>query len=138
MEPKILLCRDRSGMVSTWEECLCIEPIDGGKWHIGTYGYDLVANFYDVIPEEDRYDADGEEKVPEIWEGKKIRGLADGEWLQSWDLVDMGDGGVDFDGSSLTLAQEYCQKFQWAEEAEFKTAWSMMIDLIESGSFTNS
>ena len=51
----------------------------------------------------------GDLKIPAEWEGQKIIGLGDGEYLETDELVPQEDE-VHFDASSLELALGYVAK----------------------------
>lgn len=137
MKPSLLISRAQSTMVSTWDEMLGIERIGDGKWRIGTYGYDWVANIYDVIPEEELYDDKGDIRVPEEWNGHKIIGLADGEYLESDELVSKDDE-VEFDAQSLHLADEYCRRHGWNATPTFPEAWRRLQAAVLEGGVLES
>ncbi len=108
-------------MVSTWDEHLGLVQVSDKIWRIGTYGYEWIGSIYELIPESERYTDDGELVVPEIWGGKKIIGLADGEYLQTDELVTSDD--LEFAPATIKKAREFCQSRGWADHPNFALAW---------------
>ena len=86
---KILLSREQSSMVSTWEEHLGFEVIDENTFRIGTFGYNWLS--LEVIPEDQRYDENDEIIIPEEIDGHKINGLVDGEFFETDELITRDD-----------------------------------------------
>ena len=81
---QLMLSREQSSVVSNWDEHLGLIQISDTVWKIGTFGYEIIGSIYDLVPEDQRYDDDGELVIPESWEGKRIIGLEDGEYLQTF------------------------------------------------------
>jgi hypothetical protein len=46
-----------------------------------------LGSIRDLISEDERYDENGNFKVPDEYDGHRIRGLADGEYLETDELV---------------------------------------------------
>lgn len=124
------MSREQSTFVSTWNEMLGVEKLKGDKWRIGVFGYDLLESIYDLVPEDQLYDEDGEIKVPTEWDGRKIRGLADGEYLETDELVLANQDIVEFDVSCLQRALNYCQENGWDKENGFQKAWDELATLV--------
>ena len=118
---QILLSREQSSMVSTWEENLGFFQESEKRWCIGTFGYEWLGSIYDLVPESQRYSEDGELNVPEEWDGKKITGLSDGEYLQTDKLVSADD--MSFTAATLKKAREFCESRGWASHPNFGLAW---------------
>jgi hypothetical protein len=75
------------------------------------------------------YDEEGELRVPKEWEGQKIRGLGDGEYLETEELL-CREEGVEFDASSLHLALAYCEENEWDKYEGFQKAWDELSELV--------
>jgi hypothetical protein len=118
---QILLSREQSSMVSTWEEYLGYFQKSEKLWCIGTFRYDWLGSIYDLVPESRRYSDEGELVVPEEWDGKKITGLSDGEYLQTDELVSVDD--MSFTAATLKKAREFCESKGWASHSNFGLAW---------------
>src|SRR4051794_30711205 len=82
----VLLSREQSSMVPTWNEYLCLLDLGDGNFELSTSGYEILGSIYDVIP--DPYDENGELIVPETWNGRKVTGLSDNEYLETDEMVD--------------------------------------------------
>jgi len=128
--PNILLSREQSTMVSSWNEMLGVEKLEGGKWRIGVFGYKTLESIFDLIPEDQLYNDDGDIKVPTEWKGQKIRGLADGEYLETEELVSANEYTAEFDASTLQVALDYCRGNGWDRENDFQKAWDELVILV--------
>jgi len=104
---------------STWTEHLCVSRV-GNSWFLGEYGYNWAASIYD-IPEEDRYAEDGEFNVPDEWEGHKVLGIADGEYIETDELVARGNY-IEFETGAVEKAIEFAIEFEWREHQGFDDA----------------
>jgi len=134
MQPTILMSREGSSMASTWTEHLCVSRI-GDKWFIGEFGYNWAASIYDV-PEEDRYTDSGEFKVPEVWEGHKVLGIADGEYIETDELVDRGNY-IEFISSDIQAAVEFGIEFGWRKYQDFPIAMEKLRAIVSEFSSTD-
>ncbi len=118
---QLLLSREQSSMVSTWDEQLGLVQESDKRWRLGTFGYQWLGSIHELVPESQRYTEDGELVVPETWDGKKIVGLADGEYLQTDELVTSDD--LEFTAATLKTAREFCKSRGWTDHPKFELAW---------------
>jgi hypothetical protein len=125
----IYLSREQSSMASSWTNHLALEKLPGNTWRLGTYGYNWIGSIHDLIPEEDRYDEDGELLVPEYWEGQKIRGLADGEFLETDELVTADY--VEFSTDFIHVGRDFCIDRSWSDIPNFELAWTQILNSIK-------
>lgn len=121
-----LLSRERSSMASTWREYLGIEQLSENCWRLGTYRHDWLS--LDCIPESQRYDEFGEVVVPVEVNGRKIIGLADGDFLETDELV--VDSYIDVVSGDAEAAQAYCNAQDWERASDFCTAWLRIYSCI--------
>ena len=63
------------------------------------------------------------------WEGQRIIGLGDGEYLETDELVSQDDE-VHFDASTHEHALNYCRESAWDECADFQNAWDELTALV--------
>ena len=112
MSITILILREQSTMASTWTELLGVENLGDGKWCIGCYAHNWLGSIFDLVPEDQLYDENEELIVPTEWEGQKIIGLGDGEYLETEELISKDDK-VEFDASTIQLALDYCTVNEW-------------------------
>lgn len=110
-------------MASTWTEHLCVSCLDG-KWLIGEYGYNWAASI-DDIPEEERYTEDGELKIPEEWDGHKVLGIADGEYIETDELVERGND-IEFTENELKKAIDFAINYGWNDNPNFDKAMKQL------------
>jgi len=130
-EPNILLDREQSTMVSSRTEMLGLVDEDDGRWTLAVYCYEWLGSIDDLIPEDERYDEDGEFKIPEEYDGHRIRGLADGEYLETDTLVLNGDKeSVTFDKSTIGLARKYAAVNEWDMVVGFEAAWKRLLEIV--------
>jgi hypothetical protein len=127
LQPTMLMSREGSSMASTWTEHLCVSCVDG-KWLIGEYGYNWAASI-DEIPEEERYTDDGNLKIPEEWDGHKVIGIADGEYIETDELVDRGNN-IEFLSSDIHAAVKFGIEFGWRKYQEFPIAMGKLRAII--------
>lgn len=125
---ELLLSREQSSMASSWDEHLGYCQVSEKKWRIGTYGYEWIGSIYELVPEEELYDDDGELVVPEEYQGRKIIGLADGEYLQTEDLV--SEDYIDFTPSQIRRARTYCLEQGWDKVEGFDQAWLRFVKVV--------
>jgi hypothetical protein len=127
LPPKILMSREGSSMASTWTEHLCVSCLDG-KWLIGEYGYNWAASI-DDIPEEERYTEDGELKIPEEWDGHKVLGIADGEYIETDELVERGND-IEFTENELKKAIDFAVNYGWNDYPNFDKAMKQLEKIV--------
>ena len=127
LPPTILMSREGSSMASTWTEHLCVSCLDG-KWLIGEYGYNWAASI-DDIPEEERYTEDGELKIPEEWDGHKVLGIADGEYIETGELVERGND-IEFTENELKKAIDFAVNYGWNDYPNFDKAMKQLEKII--------
>ena len=121
LPPTILMSRE------TWTEHLCVSCLDG-KWLIGEYGYNWAASI-DDIPEEERYTEDGELKIPEDWDGHKVLGIADGEYIETDELVERGND-IEFTENELKKAIDFAVNYGWNDYPNFDKAMKQLEKII--------
>jgi hypothetical protein len=125
------MSREGSSMASTWTEHLCVSCLDG-KWLIGEYGYNWAASI-DDIPEEERYTEDGELKIPEEWDGHKVLGIADGEYIETDELVERGND-IEFTENELKKAIDFAVNYGWNDYPNFDKAMKQLEKIIVDSS----
>ena len=131
LQPTILMSREGSSMASTWTEHLCVSCIKG-KWLIGEYGYNWAASI-DDIPEEERYTEDGELKIPEEWDGHKVLGIADGEYIETDELVERGND-IEFRENELNKAIDFAVNYGWNDYPNFDKAMKQLEKIVVNSS----
>ena len=124
---QLLLTKKLSSMVSTWEEHLGFQQISERRWRIGTFVYNWLS--LDAIPEDDRYSENGELLIPDEIDGRKIRGLVDGEYLETDELIARDE--VEFGVKDLKLARQFCLSQGWDEITNFEYAWFLIESAVK-------
>ena len=130
--PVILLEREKSSMVSCWTELLCIESLEARRWLLFTGAHEWLGSIYELVPEDERYDENGEMVVPEFHNGQRIIGLADGEYLETDEIVVGNDGSCEFGPEELDKAAEYCRNAGWDTQKSFDQAWEKLLALVRT------
>ena len=128
ISPLILISRDSSSMSSSWIEHLCISRT-GNKWTLGEYGYNWVASI-DEIPEDERYNEEGDINVPDEWDGHKVLGIADGEYIETDELVSNGNE-IDFESSAIKDAITFASEFNWVAHPQFDEAMKKLQMIVD-------
>ena len=118
IKPEILMGREGSSMASTWEEYLCLSRT-GDRWLLGEYSYNWAVSVYDLP--ENQLERDDELYVPKEWEGHKVLGIADGEYIETDELVSRGND-VEFDSQSVDQAIEFAANYGWGQYEGFHKA----------------
>ena len=131
MEKKVslLLSREESSMVSSWTNYLGLSKISEKTWRIGTYGYNWLGSIYDLVPEDQLYDEAGALVIPDEWGGHKVLGLADGEYLETDELV--SSDYVDFTQSQIKIARAFCSESGWSDLAEFDRGFLRVVSEVK-------
>ncbi len=62
-KPVVLDGREQSSMASTWNEFLVLKQDELGRFYLAICQQEVLGSIYD-LPEDDRYDEDGETVVP--------------------------------------------------------------------------
>lgn len=129
ISPQILISREGSSMSSSWTEHLCISRA-GNKWTLGEYGYNWAASI-DEIPEDERYNEEGEINVPDEWDGHKVLGISDGEYIETDELVSNGNE-IDFESSAIKDAITFASEFKWDAHPQFDEAMKKLQMIVDS------
>ena len=117
---EILLSREKSSMVSTWTEMVGFFQSKDGDWVLGNCGYEIIGSIYDLLSEEQLYADDGFQ-IPEEVNGIKVHGLADGEYLESEEII-FPDDTVTFNKESYQKAVDYLEMYDWNIHPEYELA----------------
>jgi hypothetical protein len=128
----IVLSREESTMASSWTEHLCIEPVGPGQFQLSTCKPEWLGSIYDLVPEDELYSESGELIVPDTWDGKKITGLGDSEYLET-DVLLPGEGEAEssiFDASSIAAARDFCESDGWTTREGFENGWQKIQRLV--------
>ena len=67
--------------------------------------------------------------VPEYWEGQKILGLADGEFLETDELVTADY--VEFSTDTIQVGLAFCIDRGWSDIPDFEMAWTRILNTIK-------
>ncbi len=134
MKPEILMSREGSSMASTWEEYLCLSRTED-RWLLGEYGYNWAVNAYD-LPENKQKRDDDELYVPEEWEGHKVLGIADGEYIETDELVSRGND-IEFDLKSVDKAIKFATDYEWGQYEGFREAMDKLKLMVSQSERTS-
>jgi len=129
MEPLIIMTRERSSMASTWEDHLCLCRI-GDRWMLGEYGYNWAVSVYD-LPENKLERENDELYIPEEWEGHKVLGISECEYIETDELVSNGNY-VEFDSNSLDKAIQFAVDYEWVKYEGFHEAMDKLKFIVDT------
>jgi len=129
----VLMRRECSSMVSTWNEYLCIERAGPGRFSLSICGHEVLGSVHDLIPEDDLFDQDGEMVIPEFLNGQAVA-LENGEYLVGDTLVETaGSGPIQFGVSDLDVGLDFCRESEWAQERHFMRVWRRIQGMVRLG-----
>lgn len=134
MPRTVLLTRRESTMVSSWNEHLCIEEAQRGKFRLTTCGREWIGPISSLRGKSKLFDEDGRLVIPEFWGKKRIVGIGDGEYLETEKLL-VGDDSqmsVPFNAISIIDARTFCEEQGWASEEGFDETWVKIEKLLKS------
>jgi len=126
---EILLAGENSSMASTWEDYLGISKLENKRLFLGNYMFQILGSIYELIPEDKRFDELGELIVPDEYDGKKITGLSDGEYLETDELY--CSEGVEFGPGEIEKARKFCSEFFWDSRNGFDMAWARVESIFK-------
>lgn len=126
-EAELLLTRECSTMASSWTEHLCLVRESETSWLLGSFSPEWLCPISDV-PDDILYDENEEMVIPETWEGKKIVGLGDGEFLETEDLISQYEEVV-FGTSEMQKAVSFFHEYGWSNEEGAEQALERIIAL---------
>ena len=129
MTPLILISREEASRSSSWNEHLCISRV-GNKWTLGEYGYNWAASINE-IPEDERYTEEGDINIPDEWNGHKVLGISDGEYIETDELIGNGNE-IDFESSAIKDAIAFAIEFNWDAHPQFDEAMKKLQMIVAS------
>jgi len=90
----VLDVRENSTLVSTWNTYLCIERVNDSEYKLCIRGYEVLCTVNDYQKEiglEDDDDFNITDHYPDIYNGKQVIDIEDGEYIVGGDLVETGN-----------------------------------------------
>ncbi len=121
----ILMTMEKSSMASTWQVMLKLTKLGNKNWELSECANEWIGSFYDLIPEDDQFDANGEMRLPDMIDGRRVIGIQDGEWLLGEDIVD-GET-ITFSKETLAKAKSFLQEHEWTLSEHYDDLWSEII-----------
>ena len=116
----VLLTREKSSMVSTWTEMIGFFQEKNGDWVLGNCRYEILGSKYDLLTEEQLYADDGFQ-IPEKINGVKVHGIADGEYLESEEIIFFEET-VTFGRETFQKAVDYFDSYEWNSHPDYELA----------------
>ncbi len=107
-----------------------LERTSSGLWRLATCTHNWLS--IEAIPEENRYDEEGELVIPESIAGHRILGVVDGEFLETDELIIRGEA-EPFGPGEWSAPAQYCIDAHWAEVPGFGRAWRVLKSVVERG-----
>ena len=128
-KPFILLTREQSSMVSTWTDHLCVS-VDSGRFTIGIYMYEILGSIYELVPEDELYDEQGNMVFPAEINGQEVIGLADGEFVQIENLLESGPS-LQFSSDQVEDAKAFADDHGWSSYSGFDVAMKQLDQYVQ-------
>jgi len=128
---EILLSREKSSIVSTWTEMIGFIESDNGYLVLGNCGHEILGSIYDLLTNEQLYADDGIQ-IPEEINGVKVHGIADGEYLESEDMV-FDNETVTFNRDTFQEAVDYFEMYDWNTHPEYELVLQKLKAVVFSG-----
>jgi hypothetical protein len=75
-----IAAKEMTSMSSTWTKILALEKLSDGNWQLHQGRLETIGSIYD-LDEDKIYDDDGNLVIPKSYQGRRVIGLADGEFL---------------------------------------------------------
>jgi hypothetical protein len=107
-DTEVIATRERSTMISTWVEGLCLTKIDATEFGLFVGGFVPVAEASDYLDDETE-----EEHIPDEIGGYPVRGVHDGVVVGGEIEKDPYDGGVQFTDLETTEVKEWMTSIDW-------------------------
>lgn len=117
---EVLLKGERSSMVSTWHEYLCLE-VRSNVVRLSICGYELLANLSDFEVRDDDGDF-VEYRVPDEIGGSKVEGVEDGEYVVGGALIPNDE--VSLSNADEDAALDWLRRLEWDLQPGFDEAWA--------------
>ena len=119
-------------MVSTWTEMIGFIESENSYWILGNCGHEILGSIYDLLTKEQLYADDGVQ-IPEEINGVKVHGIADGEYLESVNMV-FDDETVTFNRDKFQEAVDYFEMYDWNTHPEYELALQKLkADVFSNG-----
>lgn len=117
---KILMSREESSMVSTWDVHLCLETA-GGTLQLSNRQYEGLASVHDYEVESE--EGDVEYDLPDEIDGKAVVGISD-DMVVGGELVYFDeDDSIELSVGELKAARGWLNQHRWDFRAGFRAAW---------------
>jgi hypothetical protein len=117
----VIATRERSTMVSTWVEGLCLKKIAQTKFELFVGGFVAVAEASDYLDDET-----GEEDIPDEIDGYPVRDVCDGVVVGGEIEKDPYDEGVNFTDFETTEVKEWLASINWDDPETVQTIKNIM------------
>lgn len=121
-----LIERNRSSLVSAWQERLGLKPLNANLWMLGTYKFRWVG--LDSLPDICWDETTGVVLLPEFFNGKRVRGLVDGEFVEIDDVY--CSDSCDFECHDLDSAMAFCESRGWCTHPMFGSCWQTLVRIV--------
>jgi hypothetical protein len=126
----ILMRRECSSMVSPRSEYLCIERAGPRRFSLSICSYEVLGPVYDLSPEVDLFDQNGQMIVPELLNGQAVS-LEDGEYLVGKTLLEIaGHDPVTIGAADLDVGLIFCTQSGWTRERHFMRVWRRIQGMV--------
>ena len=93
-EIRVITSKENSSMASIWTTYLCLERLSDNEYQVCIRAYEILCTADDIredlnLIEDVNFDI--YEHLPDIYDGKKVEGIDDGEFIFGGDLEEMNN-----------------------------------------------
>ena len=107
-DTEVIVTRERSTMVSTWIEGLCLTKLDATEFGLFIGGFAPVAEASDYLDDETE-----EGDIPDEIDGYPVRGVYDGVVVGGEIEKDPNDEGVQFTDFETAEVKKWLESINW-------------------------
>lgn len=114
---RLLAAKESSSMVSTWTDVLALEKTTEGLWRLHNGGFEILGRIYSLEGVTVKYGDDGQVIAPKKYQGQKVLGLADGEYL----IVDRfysEEQSPPFEYHQMPIWREFLKEHGWIDDKD--------------------
>lgn len=113
-----IAAREASSMSSVWTEILALEKLSTGNWQLHQGRLEILGSIYD-LEESKIYDDDGNLVPPKSYQGQRIVGLEDGEYLLT-NNFSIEISSEKFLAGNHTIYRPFLQEHDWMDISVFR------------------
>lgn len=125
--------REDSSMSSTWTKILALEHVDGFNFRLHQGQLETIGSIYELPEGKLRHDVDGNEICPRSYDGERVVGLADGEFMQINKFYAEESSGP-FSSMDISNGQTFLQDNGWKDGDDSSIAMKNLAGAMKKSS----